>query len=413
MLENEIFLLAIAILPGLIYVSIYYNLDKHRKEPIGIILKAFFWGAAVVLPIGILQTFIPEDGFADNFLLQLTYMVLVVGFTEEFGKWLVTRFYSFRKSNFDELTDGLVYGASAGGGFAVFENIFYVMENGFETAVLRSVLSVPGHIFWGSISGFWLAKFKFQGIGVLPMLSYGLGVAIVSHGLFNTFLSFDYTIVLAPVVVLYCGWLTKKYFKEALEHDLENIHSVKTIETVTDVYLEKPQKSIHYQTKSIAVSTNHPTLKILLMQFLGFFAFLFFVFGSLLIVYMVENQDFKSDLFQIFIEDGIAILVVEIIACILYFYYYKIRKDIEFNHKELINIQKSKPLRIMFYVFSIFFGILTLFFCYFTFFEDGGEEEIASSVFIIAYLAFFSSYFFRLANKNSSNEVRAQNGRVL
>jgi len=106
-------------------------------------------------------------------------------------------------------------------------------------------------------------------------------------------------------------------------------------------------------------------------------------------------------------------LVVEIIACILYFYYYKIRKDIEFNHKELINIQKSKPLRIMFYVFSIFFGILTLFFCYFTFFEDGGEEEIASSVFIIAYLAFFSSYFFRLANKNSSNEVRAQNGRVL
>lgn len=411
MLENEIFLLAIAILPGLIYVSIYFNLDKHRKEPIGIILKAFFWGAAVVLPIGILQTFIPEDGFADNFLLQLAYMVLVVGFTEELGKWLVTRFYSFRKSNFDELTDGLVYGASAGGGFAVFENIFYVMENGFETAVLRSVLSVPGHIFWGSISGFWLAKFKFQGIGFLPMLTFGLGVSILSHGLFNTFLSFDYTIVFAPVVVIYCGWLTKKYFKVALDHDLENIHSVQTVQTTTDLYVETPNRSVHYQTKSIAVSSTNPTLKKILMHSLSFFAFLFFLFGSLLILYTVENQNFDSDLLQIFIDDGIAIIVVLSIASILYFYSYKIRKDLEFNHTELLNIQKSKLIRTLFHTLSILFGLVTAIFCYFTIFEDDGKDGYASSVFLVIFLTFFTFYFYKLGSNKFPSEDTTNYGK--
>ncbi|PJE02292.1 MAG: hypothetical protein CK427_08420 [Leptospira sp.] len=167
MLQNEYFLIAIAILPGLIYVSIYYNLDKHKKEPSALILKAFFWGAALLIPIGIFQTYIPDKGFSESFLLQLLYMILILGLSEELGKWLVTRFFSFRNFNFEELTDGLVYGASAGAMFAVCENIFYVLENGYETAIFRAVLSVPGHIFLGSISGYWLGKFKFQNIAVM------------------------------------------------------------------------------------------------------------------------------------------------------------------------------------------------------------------------------------------------------
>ncbi|MCG9876095.1 MAG: PrsW family glutamic-type intramembrane protease [Leptospiraceae bacterium] len=410
MLQNELFLIAIAILPGLIYVSIYYNLDKHKKEPIGLILKAFFWGAALVLPIGIFQTFIPDEGISENFLLQLLYMILIVGFSEELGKWLVTRFFSYRNFNFDELTDGLVYGASAGAGFAVFENIFYVLENGFETAILRAVLSVPGHIFWGSISGYWLGKFKFQNIAVLPMLVYGLGVSILAHGLFNTFLSFGETIVFAPLVVFYTGWLTKKYFKEAIKHDLENIHSIQVVETRADVIIEsaETQETYSYSKKSIAVRSTSPRLKKILKNALSFFGFCFFVFGSLLIVYSAENYSENKALSEIFIEDGIAILVVMTISAILLLYSYKLKKNLEFNHSEMMRIQRSSLVRGLFKTLAAFCLLFGIIFMILIFTSELGDSGHSSNVFILFYLCFFAFYFFKLGRipKISINENR-------
>jgi RsiW-degrading membrane proteinase PrsW (M82 family) len=260
-MNDPFVLLALSILPGLIYVSVYYNKDKYQKEPLGIILRAFFWGAAMVLPIGLLQTIIPGEEYNEVFPIYAAYMILGIGFTEEFSKWLVTRIYSYRKSSFDEMTDGLVYGACAAGGFAVFENIFYVLEHGFETGIIRSLLSVPGHIFWGAISGYWLAKYKFGQASKSEMVLKGLGVATISHGLFNTFLSFDYTIALVPFVIIYNAYLTRKYFRLALAYDQEHVHSIQSTTHTEEIMVELPSGSGYiYQKEETRETVTNPAL---------------------------------------------------------------------------------------------------------------------------------------------------------
>jgi hypothetical protein len=298
-----------------------------------------------------------------------------------------------------------VYGASAGGGFAVFENIFYVLDNGFETAILRAVLSVPGHIFWGSISGYWLAKFKIQGVGTLPMLTFGLGVAVISHGLFNTFLSFSATIVLAPVVILYSGWLTKKYFKEALKHDLENFNTLQTVETSTDLYLEntRTNQSIIYSSKSIAVTSTNPRLKKLLMHSLSFFGFGFFVFGSLLILYAAENWSPSTDLADAFMDDGIAILTFLTIASIFFFYSYKLKRHLEFNHAEIMKIQGSSLIRGLFLFLAFIFALVDLIFLILILTGEVDDGDNASSIFILFYLSFFTIYFLNLGRRKNTD----------
>ncbi|MCC5815691.1 MAG: PrsW family intramembrane metalloprotease [Leptospira sp.] len=340
LLENPFILLALSIIPGLIYVSIYYNMDKHRKEPLAVILKSFFWGAAAVLPIGIFQSFIPEEGFAGFLPFYAVYMILIVGFTEELGKWLVTRFYSFRDSAFDEVTDGIVYGVCVGGGFAVFENIFYVFDHGFETGILRSVLSVPGHIFWGAISGYWLAMYKFGGVSRSTMLMKGLGVASISHGLFNTFLNYDYTIIISPMIVIANGLMVRKYFRLALEHDEKHIHSVQKTTVSREFVEELPDGSVAYKKKKYTKSIANPGLVKLVGTASQLVGIVFIItMGLALFGFYLEAeniQDMAKD------WDGlIAVFVIASIGFLLIFKGNSLKKKLKIQDEE--DYSESEP----------------------------------------------------------------------
>jgi len=52
--------------------------------------------------------------------------------------------------------DGLLQGASLGLGFALGENILFALVGGWQTWLLRTVISLPGHIAYGAAwGGFW------------------------------------------------------------------------------------------------------------------------------------------------------------------------------------------------------------------------------------------------------------------
>lgn len=57
----------------------------------------------------------------------------------------------------------LVYACGAANGFALVENLLYVLSSGLLTGILRAFLSVPAHTAWGMISGCLLAERKFLG----------------------------------------------------------------------------------------------------------------------------------------------------------------------------------------------------------------------------------------------------------
>ena len=76
-------------------------------------------------------------------------------------KLWVVRKYIYPSDYFDEVMDGIVYMVGASLGFACFENILYVLENGLKVAIVRSFTVVPLHAFALGLMGFYLSKAKF------------------------------------------------------------------------------------------------------------------------------------------------------------------------------------------------------------------------------------------------------------
>ncbi len=227
---DTLLLLALSIAPGIFLVYRYFSKDIYKKEPWAVIWKSFFWGAATLIPAGILETSItiPEK---DSFLGMILENFLLVALTEELCKLLVIRFYAYRNSHFDEVMDGIVYGVAAASGFATFENIFYVTEHGMAVGMIRAVLSVPLHVFTGAILGYWLAKSKFQNISPWFANLTALSVVVIAHGFFDFVLSYDsgsyFYFSLIPVALL--AWLVKRYVKQALAYDVMYIHNQATV----------------------------------------------------------------------------------------------------------------------------------------------------------------------------------------
>ncbi len=284
-------LLALAILPGFVIVQRYYAKDHLQKEPISVVLRSFFWGAALVLPAGLFETLFTLSETPSTFDLAVHYF-LIVGITEEVAKYIAIRFYSARNSAFNEHFDGIVYGACVGGGFATFENIFYVLDHGFVVGVLRAFLSVPGHILWGAILGHWIAKEKMENEGKLKVFLVGIGISSLLHGGFDFVLKLEkWSLLLSPFFVITPLILVRHYSKAALEKDNAILFgSEKSI--VTNV------KKLENQF--IANSAATKLARAVLLLFGGIFlSFSIFLFPFCVYDFYIGAEDFESWMFLI------------------------------------------------------------------------------------------------------------------
>ena len=77
-------------------------------------------------------------------------------------------FLVYKMKDFNEPTDGIVYGVCASLGFATLENIYYVyaLSDYFETtslslAIARAFSAVPAHAAFGALMGYFFMKYSF------------------------------------------------------------------------------------------------------------------------------------------------------------------------------------------------------------------------------------------------------------
>lgn len=292
-------LLAISIAPGIFFIYRYYSKDIYKKEPWVIIWKSFFWGAAMVLPAGFIESSIeiPEK---DSVIGMLIENFFIIAFTEELCKYLVIRIYSYRDIHFDEMMDGIVYGVAVASGFATFENIFYVLQHGFAVGMLRAVLSVPSHIFEGAIIGYWLAKSKFQNMSPIFASFVGLLIVVLAHGFFDFILSYNnaqyFILSLIPVILL--GWLVKIYVKNALAHDLKHFHRSEDVFSISEEIIISNTENTEIHSESISIKTptkaNNYINQIIKIS-LYFLAIVCFLTGSFLLLgfvsLLLENKE--------------------------------------------------------------------------------------------------------------------------
>ena len=100
---NIFFLLAIALAPGAAIGLYIYWKDKHEREPLGLLVKSFFFGVISTLitlliswPISRL---IPLD--PTSLTQQAVHAFLLVALIEEFSKFIFVRWVLYPNKNFN------------------------------------------------------------------------------------------------------------------------------------------------------------------------------------------------------------------------------------------------------------------------------------------------------------------------
>ncbi|MFC1835861.1 PrsW family intramembrane metalloprotease [Thermodesulfobacteriota bacterium] len=187
-LAGILLVVTLAFAPGLFWLWYFYKKDKIEPEPLHLVRNCFLLGMVATIPAIIVELFV-EFVFPSKFVsLSVTAPIV-----EEICKFLVVYLAVYKHAEFDEPMDGVVYGVASALGFASLENVFYLAEayrsSGTEfatTALIRALMSVPGHALqacmWGYALGF--AKFADPQRG-RRMIIMGLLLAMVLHGVFN------------------------------------------------------------------------------------------------------------------------------------------------------------------------------------------------------------------------------------
>ena len=203
---NLLFVLAVS--PSAFLLWYFYNADKYKRESIRLLGSTFLLGAFFSIVAAVVESTYLEPSSNAGIFAVFVYFLFGIGLVEEFAKFLSVRIFAYRSPHFDEPMDGIVFGVAAGLGFATIENLFYVFQNGVGAAILRAMVSVPAHAFWGAIMGFYLGEAKVRGRPWIAL--YGLGIAVLLHGLFDTFATILPNVV-GLIAILGLVWIV--YFK--------------------------------------------------------------------------------------------------------------------------------------------------------------------------------------------------------
>lgn len=201
-------LLAIAMAPAIVIMVWIYIKDKYEREPVGLLIMSFLLGVLSIIPAILLELLASLAGIGEGKELMqvVVHAFLVVAVAEEGSKYLFLRTFSYRRKAFNEPFDGIVYAVMIGMGFALTENIMYVVQHGATVGLVRAFTAVPLHACCAVIMGFWVGAAKFTlRHHRLRYHVYGLMAAIFIHGLYDFLLmqkSYPYLVVFA-VPVLY------------------------------------------------------------------------------------------------------------------------------------------------------------------------------------------------------------------
>jgi|GEM_PF-117760 len=189
---NTIFLLILALAPGFILLFFILFNDRNEREPMGLVVKVLFWGALSVAPAALTEMLLGQlPIYGSNITVKAFMQAFIqVAWVEELCKLGVVLIFAWKNSHFSEENDGIVYVGASALGFAMLENVFYVLSFGFKTGILRSISAMPLHCFSGVVMGYYVGVAK---ISTDPKIQRknifkGFFIAFVIHGLYDALL---------------------------------------------------------------------------------------------------------------------------------------------------------------------------------------------------------------------------------
>ncbi|HER07999.1 MAG TPA: PrsW family intramembrane metalloprotease [Bacteroides sp.] len=179
-------ILLISLAPVLIIIFYIYLRDKYEREPVKLLVRAVLLGGLIVIPIIFLERLLagimPPAGPVGE---AMYYAFVVAGTSEELIKFLALYLLIWKSPSFNEKFDGIVYAVCISLGFAGVENVMYVMEGGYQTALMRGITAVPAHALFGITMGYYfgLARMYPELRGAYLLKS--LVIPILLHGVYD------------------------------------------------------------------------------------------------------------------------------------------------------------------------------------------------------------------------------------
>jgi len=203
-MSYNLILIAAAAIPAVLLMLKAYRSDRLEPESPRLLwqlVKAGVFSSLIALVLErvgslLLGLFAPENGTLYNVLLYF----VVVACSEEGAKYFLLRRNTWNNPEFDCQYDGVVYAVFVSLGFALWENISYVLQYGFSTAIVRALTAIPGHACFGVFMGVFYGiakKTDNRGAIATPWKILAVAVPVLLHG------AYDY---IASMEVESSGW---------------------------------------------------------------------------------------------------------------------------------------------------------------------------------------------------------------
>jgi RsiW-degrading membrane proteinase PrsW (M82 family) len=224
-LSSIVAALTIPLIPALVINMLVSFIDRYEREPWFLRLAAFLWGAIIAIPPALfIETRVislMQPIWGQNDLLFSIFKGLNAGITEESVKGLgLLLLFVVLRDEFDNVTDGIVYGALIGAGFAMVENFAYfaVYSREFLAFLIvgRVVLGWLSHstftICFGAALGYMRhTRVRWRQI-LIPLLGYLVAVGL--HSVFdfvdfyaNALVLNDPTLITVSMIAIICDYI--------------------------------------------------------------------------------------------------------------------------------------------------------------------------------------------------------------
>jgi len=199
-------LLVVSAAPGVLFLLLILRMDRREPEPLSLVLRVIAFGAASAVVASLVEMGLDVVPLfrGTDFANVVASSFIQVAPVEELCKLGVVLLFVWRNPNFNEENDGIVYLGASAIGFAVLENITYVVENGMGTGILRAFTAIPLHVFTAIVMGLFVGRARFAATkarrGLLIVL--GFAMAWLVHGLYDSFALSDsgVPLLIFPVV---------------------------------------------------------------------------------------------------------------------------------------------------------------------------------------------------------------------
>jgi protease PrsW len=196
---------AVSSLLSLFFLALVWLSDRYEREPPWLVLLAAVWGAVPAILLSCLTEVLVSLPFSmalGTGPAEVIGTVLVAPAVEEVAKGMAILFVVvLYRREFDDVLDGMVYGAAVGIGFSFVEDAMYFvgalgqsgLGGGAWTFAFRNVAFVLNHSLFSAVTGigFGIARAFHKDLAARigwPLL--GLAVAIGLHATHNALAQF-------------------------------------------------------------------------------------------------------------------------------------------------------------------------------------------------------------------------------